>query len=120
MRTCCEFDCYEYVLLILESFEKNRKIILDGINYCKDASNPDTPLLVLLKSSHCSDEWLSILLEKIPKLVPTARIDNKSIKLATRLCKKEIKNTKWIEMLESYVKMNKLYASKAANDGNEK
>ena len=112
----CEYDCYAYLDLIIKYGNKNVGAITAGINSQKDV-NDQTPLMVLLKSDHCSAEYLKLLFS-FDKNLGNANGNNRNdntkvilnLKLADRTGKtaldylKERNNPEWDEIVMQYAK----------------
>ena len=52
---CVEYNFFDYLSILLKYFNKNNIAIANGINY------EDSPLLLLLKKEHLTEEWLQLL-----------------------------------------------------------
>ena len=95
---------YEPLRLIIKYGQKNKEVLTEGLNYIDE--NGETPLIVLLKQKHCSNEWLNLLLFSILEAIPEKelKIDEKTLEKAYNMCKYEIKNQEWAQLILKYSK----------------
>ena len=105
MYTLCMYDCYVYLSIIWKYHMKNLNGISKGIN--KKYSFGDTPLIKLLMSDHCNDDYLKLFLKfgkinKNTKIDMTAKHKEQSI---YDICKQRGKQGEiWQNMLRQYAK----------------
>ena len=115
---CCFNDCYYYLALIIESRIKNKVSIVNGINF-QDSYSFETPLMELVQASHCSNEYLQLLLYRFGKITEFEAIfdlemRDKKNKTALEYCL-ERKNTEWIGLLKGYHSMSRLRNERQQN-----
>lgn len=98
---CCQYDCFEYLKLILKYSSKNITAIVNGINFF------DSPLVELVNSNHCSLDWLNVLLfETYNQIVmkhgdSRGVIEKESLKEAYLICQSK-KEKQWSQMILDY------------------
>jgi len=97
-----ENNCYEYLLLILKYQSKNKEVILDGLNFENKKESNLTPLMKLVKSKHCDDDWINLMLRGFGSSKFFASKITKGVTEAIHYCKNELKNEKWAETIQNY------------------
>lgn len=105
MYICCEHNCYEYLALMLKYIDKNEAVVVNGIPYTNSSKSTDTALVRLVKSQHCDEKWLKLILftarEKIKG--QEVKIKPKIIEKAHQICEKQRKNAKLAQLIMDYV-----------------
>ena len=99
---CCLSDCYEYLSLILKYSYKNELCIINGINFVELFGQ--APLIQLLESQHCTDEWINLILfEILNKIsIKKCKIKNKTLTIAKFICRNKLLNSKWEDLINQY------------------
>ena len=105
IANCIGADSYEYLSLILKYFDKNSGVVTNGLNFYSNNSNP--PLISLLSSNHCNDEWVNLFLFDIWNCVESkarTKIEVNTLQEAFLTCN----NAKWLQMIQKYADMTAL------------
>lgn len=92
----CTKNRFDYMSVIVKYSDKNKDIIINGINY------KSAPLINLLQAGHCSEEWLNLLFEASENV--GARISMQVLQYAVKEYGKRYKNEKFKEMVQAYMK----------------
>ena len=113
LMQCVKNNWFDFLQLIVNNWEKNKLIIIDGINYNDSYYKNKEPLIWLIESNHCNQEWIQLLF-KASKLV---NVKITAVNEAIKLCDNNDddtdqhtnpnSNTNWKKrMLQSYINSN--------------
>ena len=105
-------NCYEYLEIILKYFKKNEGLLNHGLDYYV-GDDETNPLLVTLKRPWCTDDKLDLLLFQVLDVFASQSdstdsnkvvFSSRTLNVAYKQCKENIKNDKWARMIQQYAK----------------
>lgn len=120
LTRCIKENYYHYVKLILKYGKKNEECIIKGLTLFENDPDKEkyskqellwgnhfakeSVLIALLKCNNCNDEWLNCLLFDVLNAVSADKVKygKKTLDHAYYICKSEVKNDKWADMILKY------------------
>ena len=115
IHDCINGNWYLFLKLIYEFADKNKLVICKGMHHINkdDQSYNELPLISLIKSKHCDEKWLKLVLIQHLDTVKKLASKDKSIKIANCVVQKDILSdavticrekgkANWINVIEQY------------------